>query len=190
MKNLKLFSLLALALFSCALVGCDSNKDNDNSWDLIIEEIVTNDEAINYNDNLVDLTSECFASEDSVRMSYEAWTAADLQVAIDNTVALCNESLNNVSSVDAWENDASLRDWVIDILMWKIDFYEKMQDLVQYQDYSEEDLQNLSDEEVAEYEAIIVELDEISKVNDAANEALINIQEEFAKNHNYELEAE
>ena len=189
MKNLKLFSLLGIALFSCALVGCVSDNDtNDN--DIIIEEITTNEGAIDYNDNLVDLTEDCFASEEDVWAAYDWGSAEELQAAIDNTVALCNVAFNNVQVVEPLEEDATLRDGVLQILEGEINYYAKMGDLVAYQSYTEEDFDNMSEEDAVAYEAIVQELDSIYALNEEANNALVTIQEEFAANHGYELEEE
>ena len=115
MKNLKLFSLLGIALISCALAGCASNNNTDDN-DIIIEEITTNQGAIEYNDKFIDLTNDCFAAEEDVWTAYDGGNADELQAALDNIVALCNVAFNNVQAAEPFEEDATLRDGLLQIL--------------------------------------------------------------------------
>lgn len=183
MKKYRLIALLCLIFASCNLIGCDFNK-NSNDWELIIEEINT-DEVIDYNDNLVDLTSICFESEYGIDNIYSSGSSEDLQWVIDTILAECNKSLTALKKVPAREWDTSLRDAVLPIIELEIAYYEKFQDLVPFQDL---DNNSFTEDQFNSYEAIQDELDAIDEDIAAANEKLIKVQEEFAKNHWYELE--
>ena len=65
MKKLRLIALLGILLVSTTLVGCDKDKET-NTWDIIIEDITASNEVINYNDSLVDITSQFTYTEQRV----------------------------------------------------------------------------------------------------------------------------
>ena len=67
MKKIRLLALLWVILIAGSLAGCGGDKESNNTWDFIIEDITwENDAVINYNDTLVDLASECIISEDNI----------------------------------------------------------------------------------------------------------------------------
>ena len=65
-----------------------------------------------------------------------------------------------------------------------------MGELVAYQNYTEEDFDNMPEEDAIAYETIVQELENIYALNEEASNALVAIQEQFAANHGFELEDE
>lgn len=187
MKKIRLFTLFGLVLVSCSLVWCINNeeeKKGNSNWDFIIEEI-NNDDVIAYNDNLVEVTSLCFESEAGLDSVYTAWTADELQESIDLILKECNNSLEILKEVPAWEGDSSLRDAVLPIIELEITYYEKFKDLVPFQDL---DNDSFTRDQLDAYNAVQDALDSIDEQISAANEKLIHVQEEFAERHWYELD--
>ena len=193
MKNFRLLTLLWIVLFAWTLAGCWSNKEvnNDNTnntWDFIIEDITwENDAVINYNDSLVDFASQCVISEDIIRNTYdeETSTTEDVQAAINNTITECTNAKENINKLWEWENDSSLKDWVIAIIDKEIEYYSKFNELLPYLEKEE-----LTEDEKWIYDSIFAEVQSLDEELSQANENLITIQEEFAKNHGFELESE
>ena len=183
MKNFKLLTLLWIALIAGFLAGCWSD---DNNNDFIIEDITSqNDAVINYNDNLVDLASQCLASEDTIWTTYDDAnsTTNDIMNAINNTVSECNKASNEINTLWDWEGDSSLKDWVLDILEKEVNYYSKFSELLPYLEKSD-----LTDEEKADYDVIYAEIEALDKELSDANDNLLRVQEQFAKNHWFELE--
>ena len=188
MKNLRLLSLLWIALVSLTLVGCQKDNtptDNqNNNQDIIIEEITNS--VINYNDGLVNIAQTCFESEQNVWAAYDDENASieDVQNAISDTITVCNDSINNLNQLGDWEGDSSLKDGVVAIIEKDIQYYSKLTELLKINpDNSEE----LSEEDAAAYDAIVSEINAIDDELLEANEELMGIQERFAENHWYEL---
>ena len=172
MKNFKLLTLLWVAFIAGTLAGC-WNKDNEG--DFIIEDITSENEAvINYNDNLVDLASKCLASEDTIWTTYNDAnsTTDDIISAINNTISECSNT-----------GDNSLKSWILDIIEKEINYYTKFSELLPYLEK-----EDLSDEEKADYDVIYAEVETLDKELSDANDNLLVVQEQFAKNHWFELE--
>ena len=189
-------------MVSWTLVGCNSNKNNETTptttdetaqWDFIIED--TTDEynaVVRYNDNLVELASQCILSEDSIWDAYNDYeegksTMEDVQQAISNTIEECQNSTNQINELWDWEWDSSLKDSVIDIIEKKMDYYAKFWELVLYLPYLWND-EKLPDEEAATYTQILSDLDILDSELEEANNNLIAVQETFSSNHGFDLE--
>ena len=186
MKKIRLLALLWVILIAGSLAGCGGDKESDNTWDFIIEDITwKNDAVINYNDTLVDLASECIISEDNIWNTYdnENSTAEDVIKAIDNTISQCSNAWNKIDDLWDWEWDSSLKDWVLDIIEKEINYYSKFKELLPYLEKEE-----LTEEEKAEYDAIYSEIETLDKELSEANENLMTIQEKFASDYGFELE--
>lgn len=185
MKKIRLLALLWIILISGTLAWCWWDKENNNG-DFIIEDITwENEGAINYNDTLVDLTSQCIELENSIWNTYDdnESTSEDIIAAINNTVNECanvNEKINEL-----WDRewDSSLKDAVAMIIEKEIAYYIKFSELLPYLDKEE-----LTDEEKESYNTIYSELETLDEELTNANENLSSIQENFAKNHGFELE--
>lgn len=185
MKNLKLLSLLWLALIAWTLAWCwnSTNTDTNNSWDIIIEDVTwTHDAVIDYNDSLVEIASQCIMSEDDILTDYENG-ADSIQNAINNTISVCQNSINQINALWDWEGDSSLKDWIINILELDIAYFWKFSELVPYLTQNE-----LTEEEADKYNALVEEINALDQEMEAANNDLISIQEAFAANHGYELQ--
>lgn len=188
MKNLKILSLLWVALIAWTLAGCGNNQttQNNNSWDLIIEEIDTNTDVIAYNDNLVDTAQQCFLSEETIWTTYEneSATTEDIQAAINSTVNTCRDTIDNINALGGWEWDTSLKDGIVAILEKDIEYYSKFSELLPYLDITDE----LTEDQAAVYDEIVNQINNIDDELSTANEDLMRIQETFASNHGYELD--
>ena len=186
MKNFKVLTLLWITLIAGMLAGCW--KETNNSWDFIIEDTsAETDAVINYNDTIVDLVSECIVSEDEIRDSYdkEESSIEDIQTAINNTIEQCTTAKKSINSIWDWEWDSLLKDWVLDIIEKYITYYSKFNELLPY--IEKEDV---TEEESKEYESLLAEIETLDAELDEANNNLVYIQEQFAKNHWFELEEE
>lgn len=183
MKNFKLLTLLWVAFIAGTLAGC-WNKDNEG--DFIIEDITSENEAvINYNDNLVDLASKCLASEDTIWTTYNDAnsTTDDIISAINNTISECSNTSDEINKLWDWEGDNSLKSWILDIIEKEINYYTKFSELLPYLEK-----EDLTDEERADYDVIYAEVETLDKELSDANDNLLVVQEQFAKNHWFELE--
>jgi len=178
MKHSKLLTLSLIALTTVTLAGC-FGKNTDNN------ENISNITAIEYNDQLVDLTSECLSSEEWIRNAYNDENASveDIQLEINNSLNKCQSIRDQVNSLWSWEWDESLKNWVITIIENDIAYYQKFSQLVPYL-RSEAP----TDEEIEESTSILNELEALDENLENANNDLALIQDQFAKNHGFELE--
>jgi hypothetical protein len=182
MKKFRLLTLLWIALVTGTLAGCWS----DNNEDFIIEDITWENEAvINYNDNLVDVASQCLLSEDGIWNAYDNAnsTTEDIMNAINNTVSECSKASDEISKLWDREGDSSLKDGVLSIINKEIAYYSKFSELLPYLEK-----ENLTEEEKANYDVIYAEVEALDDELSQANTDLLTIQEQFAKNHGFELE--
>ena len=167
MKKIRLLALLWVILIAGSLAGCGGDKESNNTWDFIIEDITwENDAVINWN---------TYDNENS--------TAEDVIKAIDNTISQCSNAWNKIDDLWDWEWDSSLKDWVLDIIEKEINYYSKFKELLPYLEKEE-----LTEEEKAEYDAIYSEIETLDKELSEANENLMTIQEKFASDYGFELE--
>ena len=197
MKKIRLLSLLWIILFAGTLAGCWSNKEvssNDtwnnewnNEWNLVIENTTSESDAvINYNDTLVDLASQCIISENNIWNSYDSESPIeDVQAAIKNTITECSNAKENVNKLWDWEWDPSLREWVVAIIDKEIAYYSKFNEILPYLEKEE-----LTEDEKWIYDATFAEIQTLDEELSQANENLINVQEQFALNHWFELETD
>ncbi len=182
MKKFKLFSILGIALLSCTLLaGC-----NDNNGGLEVIEI-DNSDVIAYNDALVDIASQCYDAEEAIWTAYEAEDGEAMQSAVDSTISACQNTIEQLQSVEAWEEDSSLKDAIIPVIEKEIEYCDNFHGLVEF---LWADLDNLSEEDATRYEAVVAQFDTILSEIDEVNNDLASVQETFAANHGYELEVE
>ena len=204
MKNLKLLTLLGLILISWTLIGCGSNSKNNETtpatttdktaqwWEITIEDTTADYNAVvSYNDTLVNLTSNCILSEDNIWSSYNNYeegfsTLDDVQKAISDTLDVCRKSAEQISTLWDWEGDSSLKDSVISIIEKEMAYYSKFWELIEFIPYLWSD-ETLSDEKAEAYTQILNDLDNLDIESENANNNLIIVQEEFAKNHWFDL---
>lgn len=186
MKNLKLLTLLWVLLIAWTLAWCgnkDANLWTNNQWDLIIEDVTPQYEAvINYNDSLVDIASQCIISENDIPTDYENGVD-NIQVAINNTLAECQNSINQINELWDWDWDSSLKDWIIRILELDIQYFSKFSELLPYLVSDE-----VSESDAEKYNTLVDEINALDQEMETANNELIQIQETFAANHGYELQ--
>ena len=192
MKNFKFWSLLWVIVIFGTLAGCWNKNDVENvneneNWDFVIEDISTeNNAAIDYNDNLVDLASACIMSEESIWDTYsdESASVETVTLAINNTVDECSSAMDAIKELGDFEWDSSLKDWVLNIIGKDIAYYSKFNEILPY--IAKE---QLTEEENTAYEGLLAEIDVLDRELTEANANLITVQEQFAKNHGYELES-
>lgn len=192
MKNFKFWSLLWVIVIFGTLAGCWNKNDVENvneneNWDFVIEDISTeNNAAIDYNDNLVDLASACIMSEESIWDTYsdESASVETVTLAINKTVDECSSAMDAIEELGDFEWDSSLKDWVLNIIGKDIAYYSKFNEILPY--IAKE---QLTEEENTAYEGLLAEIDALDRELTEANANLITIQEQFAKNHGYELES-
>lgn len=189
MKKIRLLSLLWIVLIAGTLAGCWNNEQqttSNDSWDFIIEDISwENDAVINYNDELVDMASNCIISEDNIRNTYDDENASieDIKSAIDSTINVCTEAGKNIETLWDWEWDSSLKDWVLNIIEKYIAYYTKFSEILPYVAQEE-----VTEEQNEAYQSLLAEIEALDNELSEANNNLITIQEQFASNHWFELE--
>lgn len=189
MKKIRLLSLLWIVLIAGTLAGCWNNEQqttSNDSWDFIIEDISwENDAVINYNDELVDMASNCIISEDNIRNTYDDENASieDIKSAVDSTINVCTEAGKNIETLWDWEWDSSLKDWVLNIIEKYIAYYTKFSEILPYVAQEE-----VTEEQNEAYQSLLAEIEALDNELSEANNNLIAIQEQFASNHWFELE--
>lgn len=186
MKKIRLLTLLWVILIAGALAGCLNNKQSDNdSWDVVIEDISwEKDAVINYNDKLVELASQCIISENDIWSAYDNDSSTEnIQNAINNTITKCTDISKEINGIWDWEWDSSLKDWVLDVIEKEIAYYTKFSEMIPYIG------QDVNEEENAKYESLLDEIEALDKELNESNNNLMTIQEQFAQNHGFELEA-
>ena len=185
MKKIKLLTLLWVILVAWTLVWC-WDKDKDNNWDFIIEDITwENNAVIDYNDNLVDIASKCLTAEDAIWEAYNNTnsTTEDIMNAVDNTISICGSTSDEINKLWNREWDSSLKDAVLSIIEKEIAYYTEFKELLPYLEKWE-----LNDEELEQYNTIYNKVETLDGELRDANDNLLIIQEQFAKNHWFELE--
>lgn len=187
MKKIRLLALLWVILITGTLVGCWSNKQSDNnSSDVAIEDITwQTDEVITYNDKLVELASQCIISESDIWNAYDDNSSTeDIQEAISSTIAKCSNISEEINKLWDWEWDSSLKNGVLDVIQKEIAYYTKFSEIIPYIGQGE-----ITEEENSKYESLLSEIETLDKELNESNDNLMTIQEEFAKNHGFQLEA-
>ena len=184
MKKFRLLTLLWVVLVAWILAWCNNkNANNENQWDLIIEDVTWNyDAVINYNDTLVEIASQCAISDDVALTDYENW-AENIKTAINDAVSQCQNSINQINELWDWEWDSSLKDWIIKILELDITYFSKFNELLPYLASDE-----LPEEDANRYNELVNEISALDQEMEQVNNELIDIQAQFASNHWYELQ--
>ena len=186
---MKKFWLLALwiILITWTLAGCNNKSSNTNTWDVIIEDISWENEAvINYNDKLVGFASNCIISENGIWNVYDTddYSIEDVKSAINETISICSNAKEQINNLWDWEWDSSLKDGAIVIIEKEIEYINKLNESLPYLENEE----NLSEEDKEIYEWIVSEIQAINQELLDANDDIIAIQDNFAKAHWFELE--
>lgn len=138
---------------------------------------------IEYNNNLVDVALACIDSEDAVWVAYLSWTSEQLKAAINNTISVCMESVNQIKEFWARNGDDTLQKAIINYVSNIIVYYNKMKKIVPYKD-----IEKLSESQEEAYNKIINEINEFGTKLDGFSDEIRNAQEKFAKKYRYELE--
>ena len=189
MKKVRFLTLLWVVVLAGTLAWCWGNKntntETNNQWDLIIEDTTgTYDAVIAYNDTLVEIASQCIISENDIPTDYENGLD-NIKVAINNVLAQCQSSIDQINALWDWEWDSSLREGIVKVLSLDISYFTKFSELLPYLTSDE-----LSEEDASKYETLVNEINAIDQEMETANNDLISIQETFAANHGYELQPE
>ena len=187
MKKIRLLTLLWVVVLAWTLAWCWGNKntntETNNQWDLIIEDTTAAyDAVIDYNDSLVEIASQCIISENEIPTDYEDGLD-NIKAAINNVLAQCQSSIDQINALWDWEGDSSLREWIVKILELDISYFWKFNELLPYLTSDE-----LSEEDANRYETLVEEINALDQEMEAANNELVEIQTQFAQNHWYQLE--
>lgn len=189
MKNVKLLALLWVVLVAWTLAWCGNKENSDfgtnNQWDIIVEDVTSQyDAVINYNDSLVEMASQCIISEDNIPEDYENGIE-NIQVGVNNTIAECQNSINQINELWDWEGDSSLREWIVKILELDVAYFSKFNEILPYLVQGE-----LPEADADKYETLLDEISAINQEMETANNDLMEVQEAFAARHGYELQPE
>lgn len=164
---------------------------NITRWDMALilytlYKYITNADVfgvMEYNNKLVDIATTCIDSEKNVWDTYKDWSSEELEIAINNTISQCKESIKQLKELWTRNGDDSLLNTVLDYIANNISYYNKMKNLIPYQDIAE-----LSDTEEEIYNTIVEWLDKLSEKSEKYSNKLIEIQNKFAKKYRFELE--
>jgi len=195
MKKLWLLALWA-TLILWTLAGCWSNKEvnntnnvNTNTWSTE-ESISEKSEVVQYNDKIINLSKKCAESEDLIWTLYDAYNedntsfkVEDIQNAINSTIKLCSDNLQEVNNAWDWEWDSSLKDWSVEFLSREIEYYQKFSELLPYLTKWD-----LTEDEKAIHDSLLTEIQSIEERLWKATKDLTPIQRQFAKKYDFELE--
>jgi len=179
-KNLLLLSILAFVLFSCGgLDTSDSSSDSDNDSD---EIVYTTDDAIEYNDEMIDIQSEVDQSLVDMLDVLDYGTAEDMWEAKEETLELIDESIEKVEEMDEFDGSDEFKDEMLELLdMYKDIVENELTIVIEYQI----DFDNLSDDEFDEYyDLYTVALDKY----ESAFSNFTEFQEDFAEEWDLSLE--
>jgi len=195
MKKLWLLALWA-TLILWTLAGCWGNKEvnntnnvNTNTWST--EEFISEkSEVVQYNDKIINLSKKCAESEDLIWTLYDAYSedntsfkVEDIQNAINSTIKLCSDNLQEVNNAWDWEWDSSLKDWSVEFLSREIEYYQKFSELLPYLTKWD-----LTEDEKAIHDSLLTEIQSIEERLWKATKDLTPIQRQFAKKYDFELE--
>lgn len=195
MKKLWLLALWA-TLILWTLAGCWGNKEvnntnnvNTNTWSTE-ESISEKSEVVQYNDKIINLSKKCAESEDLIWTLYDAYSedntsfkVEDIQNAINSTIKLCSDNLQEVNNAWDWEWDSSLKDWSVEFLSREIEYYQKFSELLPYLTKWD-----LTEDEKAIHDSLLTEIQSIEERLWKATKDLTPIQRQFAKKYDFELE--
>jgi hypothetical protein len=140
---------------------------------------------IDYNDTLVDLSESCFTAENLMRDALEAENYGTAKNLLQGSVDMCTQSLTDTQAMEAYEEDASLRDAVALLLQNEIAYLQKLSETTIYRDIPEADW---TEDLESQYTTLQTELGELEVAAMDASDALLATQESFATAHGYELE--
>jgi hypothetical protein len=135
-------------------------------------------DVVDYNDKLVDLAETCFTAENLM------WDAVDQEnygIANDlltSSIDTCTKAQTDTAAMEGYNEDTDLRNAVDGLLKAEVAYLTKFQEALPYRE-----LEELSDEENAAYEAIEAELDALDEASVAASDSLVAIQETFSTKH-------
>ncbi|MDR0370107.1 MAG: hypothetical protein LBH96_06550 [Candidatus Peribacteria bacterium] len=140
-------------------------------------------DVIDYNDKLVELAETCFTAENLMwdAVDQENYTLAN--ELLSSSIETCQKTQTDTAAMEGYNDDTDLRDAVDALLQAEVAYLTKFQEALPYRELDE-----MSDEENANYEAIEAELDILDEASVAASNNLVSIQEAFSTKHGYELE--
>lgn len=158
---------------------------NTNTKDEIIG--ISNDDAIDYNDKIVDITNYCINSENTILsiLSNEDYDNKDLNDAIDNTINICDDSIKKINELWDFGWDSSLKDDSMLLIANYISYYRQFRKAIPYSS-----LETLSDSQQKEYESLMDKLNNSNGNISIMSKKLLDTQESFAKKYWFELDGQ
>lgn len=185
MKNFKLLALLSIILITSFISGCWNNTKLNNQNSNTENTSTQNNEAINYNDSIINIASKCHESAEITRDSYDNNDEIlQIETNAKNTLSECQNSINQISDLWDLQWDSSLKDGIISLLNLYITYFTKFNEMLTYLEN-----EDLPKEDITSYEAIVKDIKELDNEIESANNDFINTQELFANNHWFELES-
>lgn len=155
MKKFQLMWMVLVLWFCWFLMGCSSETNNDAA---VNEELFVYDPVSEYNNKLTDIVNVCYSwavSTQEQYNKYREWNSIDkVQKSIEETLLVCNNSINQINSLWSWEWDASLRDAAIILLDKVVNKLTLLQDTLPYL----ERVEDLTPQEVSEHNSLVDEL--------------------------------
>ena len=155
--------------------------------DQIEDSIVQEELSVwDYNDKLVNTVAKCTDANLDLyeKFNAEDWASIeDIEAVVQNNINICQNSMQTVLKLWDYDNDSSLKDVVVELLEIEVDYLDKFSRTTNYRD---ED--NISDEDKANYDSIITELNNTNDLLNQKFEEVQDVQEVFAEKYWLELE--
>lgn len=183
MKKFQLMWIVVVLWFCWFLAWCSKNLDNDT----VDSQEVVYDPASEYNNKLTNITEACYSQYmdlQSLYNKYKEWSSVDkIQQSIYNTLSVCKNSIDQINSLWPRESDYSLRDASTILLENITNKAILLQQTLKYLENSK----NLTQQEIAEHNEIVDELNSNDLDMEQIKEDLTSVQEEFAEKYDLTL---
>ena len=154
-------------------------------WILVLSWCWSSLDVVEYNDNFVALVKECTDANQTLFQSFNAeWASIDsITQALQNNIAICQNTQSEALKAWDYDGDSSLKDWVVNLLALEVDYLQKFASTSRYRN-----IDNLTEEDKEAYNWVVSDLNQSQS---SLNQWFINlqdIQEAFAVKHHLKLE--
>ncbi|MDF1546920.1 MAG: hypothetical protein P1P88_03810 [Bacteroidales bacterium] len=140
------------------------------------------DEAIKYNDAIIDKNNEVITAFEALMESYAKFDPKEMDKAYNDALLKVQDAIIFVKKLTAFKSDASFRDGALDLFKVYKSFldveHKRIIELLKLPDT------RYGEKEVAEYEELI---NKINEKNEQEMNKLIQIQNDFAKKHHFDI---
>lgn len=149
-------------------------------WILFLSGCGSSMTVVEYNDSLVSIVKQCTDSTQSLYEVFQAeWSTVDSVLAsLQSSISTCQNASTQTTKLWNFEDDDSLKNWVMDLLSAEINYLQKFETTQRYRNIDE-----ITDEDKLAYDSIVGELYQMESELNAQFIALQEVQEAFAVKH-------